>query len=218
MTTRTSPRRVAALVVATLLLITVAGAAGWLLASKRGVERDEAQTDARSSRAEATEAKVTADSALSILERLCADGDPQGCEMADKIRALPSVTPGQIGPQGAIGPAGPIGPIGPIGPRGPQGPKGDTGDAGAAGAVGATGIGEQGATGAQGEAGPAGPQGERGPAGSTGPAGPAGTAQPGAYACPDGQVLTGFTVAADGSVTVACAAPPIPPTNNGNGG
>lgn len=47
--------------------------------------------------------------------------------------------------------------------------------------------------------------------GERGPAGPQGTAKPGTYSCPDGEVMTGFTVAADGAVTLACedVTPPI---------
>jgi len=50
--------------------------------------------------------------------------------------------------------------------------------------------------------------------GSTGDTGPRGTALPGAYDCPDGEYVTGFTVADDGAVTLACedATPPIIPT------
>lgn len=97
---------------------------------------------------------------------------------------------------------GPMGPVGPVGPRGPKGDDGDDGDDGASI------TGETGATGAMGPMGPAGPKGDAGPQGPAGPAGKdgaPGTATPGTYGCPDGQSMTGLTIAADGSVTVACA-------------
>lgn len=103
---------------------------------------------------------------------------------------------------------GPMGPMGPVGPVGPRGPKGDTGDEGDDGASITGAPGEQGATGPAGPMGPAGPKGDAGPQGPAGPAGKdgaPGTATPGTYGCPDGQSMTGFTVAADGTVTVACA-------------
>jgi hypothetical protein len=56
--------------------------------------------------------------------------------------------------------------------------------------------------------GPQGVHGEQGPA-STVP-GPEGTAKPGDYACPDGEHMTGFAVADDGAVTLACQAPNPP--------
>lgn len=53
-----------------------------------------------------------------------------------------------------------------------------------------------------------GPQGVHG---EQGPQGVPGTAKPGTYACPDGETMTGFTVAVDGAVTLACedTTPPI---------
>jgi hypothetical protein len=59
--------------------------------------------------------------------------------------------------------------------------------------------------------GPQGVHGEQGPASTVpGPEGPQGTAKPGDYACPDGEHMTGFTVAEDGAVTLACQAPTPP--------
>lgn len=139
--------------------------------------------------------------------------------------------PGARGPQGRTGPPGEIGPPGPVGPRGV---KGDTGDVGATGAPGRGIQSMQCATGGwiitysdsltepdpgpcrgpQGEVGPPGPQGvhgEQGPQGAPGEQGPQGTAKPGDYACPDGEHMTGFTVATDGAVTLACkdTTPPV---------
>lgn len=55
-----------------------------------------------------------------------------------------------------------------------------------------------------------GPQGVHGEQGAQGKEGPQGTAKPGTYACPDGEIVTGFTVAEDGDVTLACQAPTPP--------
>lgn len=59
--------------------------------------------------------------------------------------------------------------------------------------------------------GPQGVHGEQGPASTVpGPEGPQGTAKPGDYACPDGEHMTGFSVAQDGAVTLSCEpAPPV---------
>lgn len=61
-----------------------------------------------------------------------------------------------------------------------------------------------------------GPQGEPGADGKDGKDGKdgvAGTAKPGTYACPDGEYVTGFTVAADGAVALSCRPPsPLPAT------
>lgn len=75
-----------------------------------------------------------------------------------------------------------------------------------------------GAAGSDGAQGPQGPQGPAGPAGqdgADGKDGAPGTAQPGLYSCGDGEYLNGITIAADGSVTLACQ--PLP-TNPGNPG
>jgi hypothetical protein len=65
-----------------------------------------------------------------------------------------------------------------------------------------------------------GPMGPAGPAGadSTVPGpqgirGPEGTARPGDYACADGEYMTGFTIDAEGAVTLACQSlvPPVTP-------
>jgi hypothetical protein len=59
-----------------------------------------------------------------------------------------------------------------------------------------------------------GPQGVPGTDGHDGKDGADGTAKPGTYACPDGETVTGFTVAADGAVTLSCQAFPAPPTTD----
>lgn len=128
---------------------------------------------------------------LTELQRRCTEAeDCTPIASADIIRGTQGLpgTPGIQGPQGRPG------------RDGRPGAAGAAGSSGAQGATGATGA--DGAQGPQGEPGPAGPQGEPGPAG---PAGAAGTAQPGTYACPDGQYLTGFGVASDGAVTLTCA-------------
>jgi len=55
-----------------------------------------------------------------------------------------------------------------------------------------------------------GPQGVHGVQGAQGIQGPPGTAKPGSYSCPDDEHVTGFTVAEDGAVTLACQAPTPP--------
>jgi len=118
----------------------------------------------------------------------------------------PAPIPGTPGTPGAPGLPGVQGPVGPAGPQGPRGPKGDTGSAGVDGETGTPGsagaTGTAGADGAKGEKGDPGPQ---GPAGPAGPPGPPGTAQPGTYACPDGEYQRGFSVNSDGSVNLICA-------------
>lgn len=128
---------------------------------------------------------------------------------------------GFTGAQGIQGRQGPPGEVGPPGPIGPRGSKGDAGDAGPIGATGEPGPigpqgepgapGEPGATGPQGEPGPQGIHGEQGAQGIQGERGPQGTAKPGTYACPDGEHMTGFAVAEDGAVTLACkdTTPPV---------
>lgn len=104
------------------------------------------------------------------------------------------------------------------GPQGPVGEKGKPGDDGSdgVGVPGETGApGQAGKDGTAGKDGSQGPQGEPGPAGPAGPPGPAGAAVPGSYSCPDGEVMSGFTVAADGSVSIACRpATPLPQGGN----
>lgn len=104
------------------------------------------------------------------------------------------------------------GPQGPRGLMGPRGVPGDDGDDGRKGTDGTTGqVGTAGATGPQGPQGPAGEKGEKGdtgpagPSGPAGPPGPAGTITPGSASCPAGEYATGITVAADGSLSLACA-------------
>lgn len=110
--------------------------------------------------------------------------------------------PGDPGPQGPTGDTGPQGPKGEDGKRGPRGFTGLDGPAGPPGADGATGpAGAQGPQGPKGEPGEPGADGQQGPQGERGPAG---TITPGIYQCPDGQVLTGFTVHGDGSVSLSC--------------
>ena len=65
----------------------------------------------------------------------------------------------------------------------------------------------------QADAGPCqGPQGVHGEQGAIGATGPQGTATPGVYACPDGEYMTGFSVAENGDVTLTCKTtfPPNP--------
>jgi hypothetical protein len=141
------------------------------------------------------------------LEPLCQQAD----DVVDNTPA--SLLPGPTGPQGPQGPPGPQGPQGFIGPRGPPGDDGRNGTDGRNGATGASGTdGRDGNPGPQGPPGPQGATGPQGPPGQDGPPGPQGTAQPGSYDCPQGEYLTGFTVAQDGSVTPHCAVvPSLPP-------
>lgn len=120
-----------------------------------------------------------------------------------------------------------VGPIGPAGPTGKDGKPGQVGAAGTAGSPGADGEtgapGKDGANGSDGQPGPAGPAGPKGDTGASGadgkdgatgtagPAGPAGTATPGTYTCPDGEALTGITIAEGGAVTITCT--PIKPAD-----
>lgn len=142
---------------------------------------------------------------------------------------------GERGFTGATGPTGRTGPPGEIGPRGPLGPRGEPGEdstvPGPAGINGTNGLNGADGRGVQSmqcatggwiitytdgltepDAGPCqGPQGVHGPQGPQGPEGPQGTAKPGTYACPDGEVVTGLSIAEDGTVTLACKddAPPV---------
>jgi hypothetical protein len=142
---------------------------------------------------------------------------------------------GDRGPAGVRGPQGRTGPPGEIGPRGPVGPRGEHGEdskvpgpAGINGLNGADGRGIQSMQCAAGGwiikytdglaapdpgpcQGPQGPQGVHGEQGPQGIQGEQGTAKPGDYDCPDDQHMTGFTIAADGTVALACedATPPV---------
>lgn len=118
----------------------------------------------------------------------------------------PQGVPGVQGIQGRTGPPGEIGPPGPVGRPGKDGadstvpgPMGPIGPAGADSTV-------------PGPTGPAGPPGADSTVpGPQGIRGPQGTAKPGDYACPDGEVMTGFSVDAEGAVTLACedTTPPV---------
>lgn len=184
-------------------------------------------------------AQVAETSAVSLAQQLQDECETNGelridgrdlCERADEVverspevagPAGPPGPQGERGYTGAQGVQGRLGPRGEVGPPGPVGPRGVAGPAGPAG--------PQGATGAEGQAGPAGPRGEPGPQGIQGPQGepgadstvpgpqgargPQGTAQPGTYACPDGEYVSGFTVDAEGAVTLTCKSltPPVTP-------
>lgn len=143
---------------------------------------------------------------------------PMGPEGAQGVPGIQGVR-GEPGPAGVQGPQGRTGPPGETGPPGPVGAAGDDGENGAAGPAGA-----DGAVGPPGPQGEPGPQGAQGPIGPPGPAGadstvpgpqgirgPQGTAQPGTYACPDGEFMTGFSIDMDGAVTLACQSttPPV---------
>lgn len=99
------------------------------------------------------------------------------------------------------------------GDRGPGGREGDAGTPGRPGEPGATGA--TGQPGAKGDRGDVGPKGDTGPQGERGPAGAPGTAQPGSYACPSGQYVEGFSVGADGAVSLTCQPAPVFPGNPG---
>lgn len=220
--THKSPRRVAALIVAILVLIAASGATAWWLAGKRGLERDEAETAARRSDAAAAQAKDTAQSALSLLDRLCQDGDTQACEITAKIRALPAAPPRD-------GAAGRPGAAGLDGRDGIDGAPGRPGAAGQDGATGPQGL--PGATGAKGEAGPAGRDGKDGADGKPGADGaPGAPGQPGAdgapgrftpgvYACADDEISRGWVIADDGiTITPLCSPLPTFPPDPTPGG
>lgn len=115
------------------------------------------------------------------------------------LRGLPGAD-GEDGPPGATGAPGAPGEDGAGGPPGPAGPAGEPGA-----------DGEDGAAGPEGPAGPAGADGATGPEGPRGPQGAPGTAVPGAYLCPAGEYMTGFTVDDAGAVTLECSALPADP-------
>lgn len=94
--------------------------------------------------------------------------------------------------------------------RGVEGNEGSDGSAGAAGASCVAELGLDACRGPKGDTGPAGPAGAPG---ADGKDGAPGTAQPGTYACPEGEYMTGFGVAADGSVALTCQ--PFIPGNSG---
>jgi len=193
---------VLAILIAGLVLVLVVGARIYVLS-----QNDQAQAE-RIGRLEGTNAAQ--DEALAEANRRLEKAGEAPVEVP------PTATPeqgeqgepgetGETGDQGPRGPAGATGPQGEDGRDGKRGPRGFTGLDGPAGPQGP--AGQDGAVGPQGQQGP---QGERGPAGqdgadgATGPQGPAGTAQPGVYQCPDGQVLTGFTVTGSGNVLLSC--------------
>lgn len=169
------------------------------------------------------------------LHRALQDQQQASQALAKQVRKLggtPVVSPPLVevtsGPSGATGPAGPSGqrgPAGPVGPPGADGADGHPGLVGPAGAPGQSGpkgdVGPKGPAGEKGDPGPAGPagvdgkDGKDGAPGPQGPAGSAGSVTPGDYACPSGQYVAGFHVAADGSVSLDCAgvlAPAAGPT------
>ncbi len=171
-------------------------------------------------------------------ERLADEGEPPvdvpGVEPGDDPQD-PVIIQGERGFTGATGAQGRTGPPGEIGPRGPLGPRGEPGKdstvPGPAGVDGTNGINGADGRGIQSmqcatggwivtytdlstasDVGPCtGPQGVHGEQGAQGIQGEQGTAKPGDYACEDSKVMTGFTVAEDGTVTLACrdAVPPI---------
>jgi len=90
--------------------------------------------------------------------------------------------------------------------RGPDGKPGKDGRPGRDGVDGVDGeSGIPGKDGDPGAPGKDGAKGDKGDPGEPGPAGPPGSVAPGTYGCPDGQAIKTLTVAADGSMTVACA-------------
>lgn len=90
--------------------------------------------------------------------------------------------------------------------------RGDDGRPGGNGTDGEPGApGQNGSPGADGKDGAKGEQGDKGEPGAPGPAGPPGTALPGTYSCPAGEVMTAFSVAADGSVSISCQPLPAMP-------
>lgn len=227
---RDNLRSVGKVVAFALFVLALASGAIWIL-NQLAADGDELQRQAT----EITALEAGLDEAN---DRLEAQGEPPvPVPSVDPGTAeqAPQVIIGQPGPEGDRGPAGvrgpqgrtgPPGEIGPPGPVGPRGPKGDTGDVGAIGAPGRGIQSMQCATGGwiieytdgllsesgpcQGPQGVHGDQGPMGPPGPEGPQGPQGTARPGTYACPDGEHMTGFTVDAEGAVTLSCQAPTPP--------
>lgn len=161
------------------------------------------------------------------IDRYCSGGGctpvPSSAQVLDAIDHFCSSNGECIGPKGDLGDQGPppttIQLIGAFsaycgdhnGCRGPQGESGTDGQDGQNGDEGPQGAqGDQGPKGDQGDQGPKGDDGPKGNDGEAGPQGPPGTATPGSYGCPDGQYVTGFTVASTGDVNVACGAPLLP--------
>lgn len=219
-----------------VLAVAAFGVIVWTLVSLRGQVSDQAVDlhHSDTARHQLAEAVAKQQAALDKAnQRLVQAGKPP---VPTPPAPAPTQTVTVPGPAGATGAQGPRGfscveVLGVAACRGPQGPSGEVGVAGPAGKDGATGAtgptGPQGpppsddqvaaavrfycashddCTGPAGEKGDAGPKGDTGATGQPGPAGKDGTAQPGTYSCPDGDYMTGFTVAADGSVTVSCAA------------
>lgn len=210
------PSRRAIVVFAWLLAAAVLLALVWLSARVTTLTQESHDADERSAQSAADRADLR-----HLLEQQAAALDDANAKLVELGQApveQPEIPPAPSSP--LQGPPGPQGPVGPGGPRGPSCveelgyPKcrGDQGAAGTAGTQGQQGDqGPAGKDGVDGKDGAQGPQGEPGPAG---PPGPAGTALPGTYSCPAGEVLTGFTVAGDGSVSLACQ-PTIPAAQGG---
>lgn len=207
---RDNLRSVGKVVAFALFVLALASGAIWIL-NQLAADEDELQRQAT----EITALEAGLDEAN---DRLEAQGEaPVPVPEVDPSAGPeqpPQIILGQPGPQGERGPAGvrgpqgrtgPPGEVGPPGPVGPRGPKGDAGDAGPIGTAG-----EPGPMGPQGEQGPQGEPGPQGVHGEQGAQGPRGTARPGTYACPDGEHMTGFTVDAEGAVTLSCQAPTPP--------
>lgn len=202
-----------------LVLALVLGLTGVVLGWHEMGQRAETAESSAVSLAEQVQERCESGGSLDV-------GDHDLCEEANDVveSGPPSVGPagaqgpqGERGPAGVQGPQGRQGPPGEIGPPGPVGPRGGTGATGEQGAPGFAGPqgepGEPGPQGLQGEPGATGPQGEPGPQGvhgEQGAQGPRGTAKPGTYTCPDGEHMTGFTVDAEGAVTLSCQAPTPP--------
>lgn len=118
----------------------------------------------------------------------CAGRGPTTAQVAAAVATYCTANGDCRGPQGDTGKPGRsvTGPKGEVGAAGPPPTSGQVADAVAAYCA------DGRCRGAQGEPGPAGPPGKDG------------TARPGSYACPDRQYVTGFTIAPDGAVTLAC--------------
>lgn len=179
-----------------LACVVLAVAIGLVLTSVIGLANHARQQDAELDDATHARAEIVKDlqaqrSALAKANRRLVDAGK--LPVSTPTAGAPAGVPGA---NGATGPQGPRGPRGATGPNGPAGPAGDVGATGTAG--------EDGAPGPKGDKGDVGPA---GPVGPTGPAGANGTFLPGSWSCPDGQVVTGFTVDASGALTLSCATP-----------
>lgn len=172
-------------------------------------------TDLRSALQQQQSTNTAQDEALKEANRRLAEaGQPPVSVPPSPAEPGATGATGQQGPRGYPGPQGATGATGATGPAGARGPRGLTGATGATGNQGVAGPpGPQGPTGEPGHDGKDGAAGERGPQGEQGPAGPPGSVTPGDYLCADGQVMTGFSVHADGSANVVCQ-PQILPKGN----